>query len=147
MLPQKALTFWTSWDCFWCTLRHYLILVIIIIIHVISWLYVCDSLQGCKGRGGLPPSPPQTEALVSAGLQMSINAPIDNTRSELSHSLIPVHVWLTTFTCIFVHMHREQAHARAHPVYSCDFINQLADRFVTCLVASLARGPKRRHLE
>ena len=37
-------------------------------------------------------------------------------------------------------------HAHAHPGRSCDSFNQLAKKFVTCLVASLTRARKRRHL-
>ena len=70
--------------------------------------------------------------------------------SEASSLLYPcaiLHVWLTTFPYIVMRMRREQASTRAHPVQSCDFVNQLAKEFVTCLAASLARGPKRRRLE
>ena len=38
-------------------------------------------------------------------------------------------------------------HAHAYPDGSCDSLNLLPKKLVTCVAASLARPPKRRHLE
>ena len=44
------------------------------------------------------------------------------------------------------HAPHSGSRVHAHPGRSCDSFNQLSKKLITCLVASLARARKRRHL-